>query len=342
MVTIRESVLSVVAAAVGMTALCVPTDMGTDLSKPGAHTAAPTEINPGVQSEPVLSPANEGAKPLAARLEFTQRGLLDPTALPVGRDTKGDAVQSAPPDRRLNRLGDVPTTLPASTAPPVFLSTMLEAPKMSGAAIRALQRELTRHGCYSSEIDGDWGPASRYAAAALIEAVNAKLPVDQPSEFLLALSRQHQGPVCEQPGSITTASTTQRWHATVTPPGPPDRGVERSPTATVLAYAPRLTSPPRIVRANGAHPMVDLAEVPEMPLSPPDDMDQGARMALGADPSEAQRSELEAITRDRISRQKRDAARRAAARSRQGQARKRTSQPRWMRQVVQSVNLSGS
>jgi hypothetical protein len=215
-------------------------------------------------------------------------------------------------------------------------------PKVSAATIRALQQELTRHDCYAGVVDGDWGPASRYAAAIFTAAVNAKLPVDQPSEFLLALSRQHQGPVCQQPGSITTASTTQRWHATVTPAGLPDRDVEPSPRSNVSAYAPRLTSPPRIVRANGDHPTVDLTDVPEMPLPPSGETDRGTRMALGAVPTTRQRSEPEAITRDRISQQKRDAARRAAARDRQRQASKRPSQSRWMRQVVQGVNLSGS
>jgi hypothetical protein len=113
------------------------------------------------------------------------------------------------------------------------------------------------------------------------------------------------------------------------------------PTANVSAYAPRLTGPPRIVRANGAHPTVDLTEVPEMSLPPSGEMDRGRQMALGAEASEPP-SEPNPVTRDRASQRKRDAARRAAARNRQRQARKRASRQRWKRQVYHGVNLSGS
>jgi hypothetical protein len=295
-----------------------------------------------VRCAPAASLADEGSRSLVARLEVPQRGGPEPTALPVGPDTKRTAEQPAPPDRRRNQLGDGPTTLPASSAPPVFPSTMPDAPKVSVATIQALQRELTRHGCYAGVIDGDWGPASRYAAATFTAAVNAKLPVDQPNAFLLALSRQHEGPVCQQTSSIATASATHGWRATVTASGASDRSVERRPPTTgVSAYAPRLTSPPRIVRANGDHPTVDLTDVAEMPLPPSGEMDQGTKMALGAKPSTPP-SEPYPVTRDRISQQKRDAARRAAARNRQNQARKRASRQRWTRQVVQGIDLSGS
>ena len=240
-------------------------------------------------------------------------------------------------------LVDAPATLPASAAPPVLISSSMLVPAASEsvATIRALQRELKRLGCYSGQLDGEWGPTSRYAAATFVKAVNAKLPVDKPDEALLSLARYHQGAACQRRSNITTASTTQGWRASVTTIGLPDRGVERSSTALASPYARRLTRPPRIIRASGAHPVVDLTEVPEMPLPPSGEIDQRTQMALGAEPS-ASPSELNSVTRDRNSQQKRDAARRAAARNRQRQARKRASRQRWMRQVVQSINLSGS
>jgi hypothetical protein len=240
-------------------------------------------------------------------------------------------------------LADAPATLPASAAPPVLISTRMSVPAApaSVATIHALQRELKRLGCYSGQIDGEWGPTSRYAAATFVKAVNAKLPVDKPDEALLALASYHQGAACQRTSNITTASTTQVWLATVTTTGLPDRGVERSSTALASPYAPRLTRPPRIVRASGAHLVVDLTEVPEMPVPPSGEIDQRTQMALGAEPS-ASPSEMTSATRDRGSQQKRDAARRVAARNRQLRARKRASRERWMRQVVQSVNLSGS
>ena len=240
-------------------------------------------------------------------------------------------------------VADSPATLPASAAPPVLISTrmLMPAAPVSVATVHALQRELKRLGCYSGQVDGEWGPTSRYAAATFVKAVNAKLPVDRPDEALLALARYHQGAACQRTSNITTASTTQGWRATVTTTGLLDRGVERSSTALASPYAPHLTRPPRIVRASGAHLVVDLTEVPEMPLPPSGEIDQRTQMALGAEPS-ASPSELNSVTRNRSNQQARDAARRAAVRNRQRQARKRASRQRWMRQVVQSINLSGS
>ena len=240
-------------------------------------------------------------------------------------------------------LADAPATLPASAAPPVLISTRILVPAApaSVATIRALQRELKRLGCYIGQIDGEWGPTSRYAAATFVKALNAKLPVDKPDEALLSLARYHQGAACQRSSNITTASTTQGWRASVTTTGLLDRGVERSSTALASPYALRLTRPPRIVRASGAHLVVDLTEVPEMPLPPSGGIERRTQMALGAQPF-ASPSELNSVTRDRSSQQARDAGRRAAARNRQGQVRKRASRQRWMRQVVQSINLSGS
>ena len=50
-----------------------------------------------------------------------------------------------------------------------------------------LQRELKRVGCYSQEIDGEWGPATRRAMKDLIDRTNAALPLDVPDPVLLAL-----------------------------------------------------------------------------------------------------------------------------------------------------------
>jgi hypothetical protein len=342
MITIKDGMWSVVAGAVSVIALCTPTDMGAELSATRVHKAADRQPDQVARWEPTQSVGNDGLRLSDGRLEFIPRGLQKPSGEPVGADTLSETARAEPTDRRSKQLDGVPTTLRASAAPPYFPKTIEAVRNVASAAtIRALQGELTRHGCYSGLVDGDWGPASRYAAATFIEAVNAKLPIDQPSEFLLALAHQHPSPACRRTSNIVTASTAQGWRATAATTGLADPSVERPPTAIVSAYAPHLRSPPRIVRANGGQPTIGLTTTPEMPLPPPGERHQKTQMALGAEPSSPS-SESNPVTRDSTSQQRREAARRAAARNRQRQTRKRASRKKWKRQVYQSINLSGS
>jgi hypothetical protein len=62
--------------------------------------------------------------------------------------------------------------------------------------VRSLQGELRRVGCYSGRIDGDWGPASRFAMAAFVRRVNAALPTDEPDHVLLSLVQRHAASAC--------------------------------------------------------------------------------------------------------------------------------------------------
>ncbi len=59
-----------------------------------------------------------------------------------------------------------------------------------------LQRELARLGCYTSEIDGLWGPGSRGAMDAFNRASGAALPVDRPSPAALAATARASGRPC--------------------------------------------------------------------------------------------------------------------------------------------------
>ena len=331
MLTIKHCIWGIVAGAVGVSALFAPSDMGADISTTGINTPVHAKTDQVVRCEPAPSVVQEEAKPLAARLKTTHVGSTDAKTQGFRNNPMARASGPPPIARRQEQRADVPTRLPAWSTPAVFPSTTAVAPKMSVAATRALQRELKRHGCYAGEADGDWGPASRYAAAIFTAAVNAKLPVDKPNEFLLALSRNHHDPVCTQAGSITTASTTPIRRVTVATDTMPNRNVQPPSPSSVSQYAPRFTSPPRIVRGNSMNPAMALTEMP-----PPGEM-----MALGAEPS-APRSESNSVRRNSTSQRRRDAARRAAARSRQRRARKRASRKRWKRQVFQSINMSGS
>lgn len=62
--------------------------------------------------------------------------------------------------------------------------------------VRSIQRELKRVGCYTGEVDGDWGPASRRAMNGFTDRVNATLPTTQPDFILLTLLQGQQGSVC--------------------------------------------------------------------------------------------------------------------------------------------------
>jgi hypothetical protein len=64
--------------------------------------------------------------------------------------------------------------------------------------IHALQRELKRLGCYMGQIDGAWGPDSRYAAVIFAQRVNLDLPPHKPYDTILARSRQRVAAVCAQ------------------------------------------------------------------------------------------------------------------------------------------------
>jgi len=73
-----------------------------------------------------------------------------------------------------------------------------EAQFKASALARAAQQELYRLGCYNDAINGVWSSPSRSAAQKFLSRVNARLPVEQPDDVLLALLRSTKGFVCNQ------------------------------------------------------------------------------------------------------------------------------------------------
>jgi hypothetical protein len=63
---------------------------------------------------------------------------------------------------------------------------------------RAAQQELYRLGCYNEQINGVWTPHSRSAAQKFLSRVNARLPIEQPDEALVALLKSTKGFVCSE------------------------------------------------------------------------------------------------------------------------------------------------
>ena len=57
--------------------------------------------------------------------------------------------------------------------------------------VRDLQRELSRVGCYNGSLDGQWNGATRQSMGDFLARVNARLPLNEPDNILLALVRSH-------------------------------------------------------------------------------------------------------------------------------------------------------
>lgn len=79
---------------------------------------------------------------------------------------------------------------------------------------RQLQRELTRVGCYSGDVNGVWTTSSRMAMKAFVDRVNSTLPIDAPDPILLSLVQGQRGEICE--GSCPAGQSTAGGAACVT------------------------------------------------------------------------------------------------------------------------------
>jgi len=90
----------------------------------------------------------------------------------------------------------IATLLACLTAGPT--SAQDEAQSKASALARAAQQELYRLGCYNEPINGVWTSHSRSAAQKFLSRVNARLPIEQPDEALVALLRNTKEFVCSQ------------------------------------------------------------------------------------------------------------------------------------------------
>src|SRR5262249_30583840 len=81
---------------------------------------------------------------------------------------------------------------PAPVAPQGPLPRAADRAQLS----RELNKELKRVGCYEGEISSAWSNASRQAMRRFTEAVNAKLPIEEPDLVLLRLVQGEAQRVC--------------------------------------------------------------------------------------------------------------------------------------------------
>mgnify|MGYP001825162433 CR=1 FL=1 len=242
-------------------------------------------------------------------------------------------------------LRHAPRSLPASAGPSVLAAKsawVRDGRSASDATIRSLQGELKRLGCYDGPIDGDWGPASHFAAAKFTRAVNAALPTDAPGEAVLALSRQYAGPACNglAASDMVTAATKPAWQANVTP-----AGITAAPGSTVGTRADdpaqtqspaQATTVPRVVRTDGS-------------LYAPSTTTEEPSMALGVDPTTT--AALSAASTGSITGGRNAALKspttqprlvRPAEQRAKRSSRGRASRKHWTQRAFQTMNLDGS
>ena len=67
-----------------------------------------------------------------------------------------------------------------------------------GPLTRELQRELKSRGCYHGEINGVWTTSTRQAMQTFTDRANAKLPITEPDQVLLALIKGNQHYSCSE------------------------------------------------------------------------------------------------------------------------------------------------
>ena len=332
-----------VVASAGVIALCLSTTWGEidsfELEKVAHTTCGPGRFGP--EQAVLASPVELGS----TRFEFRSSAVPDLQAERASPETRVWPTVNPNPPTSATRTTATRTTLPASSAPAALGGVRVlahRARKLSVAGIRHLQRELRRLGCYSGQIDGDWGPASRYAASQFTGAINAALPVDTPEPALLALARLHNGSNCSKSSegsAIITASTAPIPRASVIgkTTALENIPVDRTPSARRgLPPSPYAWGAPRIVRADGL-PATDGGFEGES--------SDGKRMALGAAPQSAPKAQTPhrqaRTTHVAPKRRSEDRSPRARREPRGRRQTARRGRRTWEQRVLQAVNLSG-
>lgn len=252
---LKVFVWSVAVAMTGATALFVPIDPSV-LKAVGFSDGGARQLPAGSPLKIVSSDARPGDR-------LTIRAIDGPVVSPY----------HAEPERRASEPARVGRLAIASSNQMIAAPTLVEAPSVapvSAAVVRELQTELRRVGCYNGRIDGDWGPASRFAMASFVKSANAALPTERPDTILLSLVRRHPGGACgavqPSPSALITAGAAVRktqvqqvsasgaWRARVTPTAQPQHRRVQQPIRSANA--------PRIVRSNGRHRASDVSVTP--------------------------------------------------------------------------------
>ncbi len=84
----------------------------------------------------------------------------------------------------------------AAAAPPKAAAPAAPPPAQNVELVRALQRELKRVGCLSSEPDGNWGEASRSAFKNFVKHAKLSVDNDEPTAAVLDAASATRTRVC--------------------------------------------------------------------------------------------------------------------------------------------------
>lgn len=168
---------------------------------------------PAINGDPTVNLAESSA--IAATSDHNVRLVAPTTVVPAAAPrnalqnsagVSNDGVRVFSPKAPL--VAAVPGANSASTTTWTAVVTTeraasgnLTSAKAGDAEARAhltsdLQRELTRVGCYSGEINGAWTQSTRRAMALFMERVNATLPASEPDYILLTLVQNHTALAC--------------------------------------------------------------------------------------------------------------------------------------------------
>jgi peptidoglycan hydrolase-like protein with peptidoglycan-binding domain len=175
--------------------------------------------------------SGQTAAPSIALLPTLRQIVPDRHVTPLSATADGVQLAAVPPTTRLGPAAPVFTTLPGT----VVLDNGTRMPMLSGADLaKAIQKELTRVGCYQGGADGNFGPGSQNALATYFQAKN--LPTDQtaPTDTAYAQLLAETDTVCKAPPK--PAVTVQPPKPQVyTPPKPQVAPAPAKPVPPVAA-----------------------------------------------------------------------------------------------------------
>lgn len=136
--------------------------------------------------------------PEGAKLTATRHTSLSSGAVAASHAARSPvATESFEPEQAtVASIGSRPP-LPVASAPAFDRGTLT----------RAVQRELKSVGCYHGEINGVWTTSTRQAMKTFTDRANAKLPVTDPDQVLLALIKGNRHFGCNE--RLTQAVTAQ-------------------------------------------------------------------------------------------------------------------------------------
>jgi len=159
--------------------------------------------------------------PEGAKLTATRHTTLSSGAVAAWQAVRRPvAAESFEPEQATVASIGPRRPLPVETSAPAF---------DRGTLTRALQRELMSAGCYHGEINGVWTTSTRQAMKTFTDRANAKLPVTEPDQVLLALIKGNRHYGCSE--RLRQAVTAQ--------PLPPDKTAK----TPAVELAPLLTPP---------------------------------------------------------------------------------------------------